>query len=166
MLTYVSLAVGSGGATNQANAFANTWAKFSTGGGPANVLTWDDRSMSYYTAGFNSCATTAARVVQNLGDTGNATTSAQCGAFALLLQSALAMNGIHSNFIDVFATDYATPAAFNGVLMVIKNWHTNAQSQPPAHSPWLYDLKLNPGSSADLMVPARASYGDLGSVKE
>jgi hypothetical protein len=161
MLTYVRLAVVNGGAFNQAIAFANTWAQFSTGSGPANVKTWDGRTMAYYTEGFGICATTAERVVQNLGYSGNVTVSAQCGAFALLLQSALAMNGIHSNFINVFATDFTTSAAWNGVDMVIKNWQTIAQSQPPNQSPWLYNLRLNPGMLVDLMVPAPPTYGDL-----
>jgi hypothetical protein len=161
MLTYVKLAVGNGGAFNQATALANTWAQFSTGSGPADVKTWDGRTMSYYTQGFGSCATNAQRIVENLADNGSVTTSAQCGAFAFLLESALAVNGIHSNFINVFASDYATPAAWNGVVMVIKNWHSNAASEPPNQSPWLYDLKLNPGMYVDYMVAAPSSYGDL-----
>jgi hypothetical protein len=160
MLTYVKLAVGSGGAINQATALASTWAQFSTGGGPANVTTWDGRSMQYYTAGFGSCAYTAQYIVENVIDgTLTYSPSAQCGAFALLLQSALAMNGIHSNFINVFATDYYNnPNAPTGVVLAIKNWTTGNPSYPPSQSPWSYQLVLN---ADDYMSPARSNYGDL-----
>jgi hypothetical protein len=101
MLTYVALAVGTGGAANPAAATASTWAQFSiagclpSGGScPANVTTWDMRSMYYYTQGFSSCAVTAQQLVENLP-----TPSGQCGSFALLLASALAVNGIHTNWI-------------------------------------------------------------------
>jgi hypothetical protein len=63
--------------------------------------------MSYYTSGFTSCALNARDVVENLSSTAPIiiSTSAQCGAFALLLESALAMNGIHSNWTTVQPTD-------------------------------------------------------------
>jgi hypothetical protein len=166
MLTYVALAVGAGGETNSTTALAKTWEKFSTGSGAADVSTWDGRPMRYYSLGFNSCALDAVGIVQNVAPDPNPpgfviSESAQCGAFARLLMSVLTMNGIHSNFVSVYATDFATPDAWNGVNMVIKNWHPIAQSQPGSHSPWLYNLKLNPGQSADLMVPTPASFGDL-----
>ena len=163
MLTYVALAVGNGGANSQTLALQNTWAKFSSTNCPvgisicpANVVTWDGRSMSYYTAGFNSCALLATQIVQNLP-----TPSAQCGAFALLLESALAMNGIHSNWETVQAT-YSS-------LMVIKNWcligmracpgTPTYQNVNPSVAPWVYKLTLNVG---DFMVPTPSSgYGDL-----
>jgi hypothetical protein len=167
MLTYVALAAGSGGATNPAAALANTWAQFSTGNGPANVQTWDRRSMNYYSAGFTSCALNASYVVQNLigqppaSPTISPDNSAQCGAFALLLESALAMNGIHSNFTQIQANAYV----LSGQLMVINNWcpvgSPNCPSGSPSYpsnAPWQYKLLLNPGAE---MVPALSSYGDL-----
>jgi hypothetical protein len=115
------------------------------------------------TAGFFSCALTAQQVVMNLylDAQGNPhySTSAQCGAFALLLESALAMNRIHSNWVSVFATTRDAPeAAPTGVNMVIKNWDASAPSEPSNQSPWLYHLVLNVG---DLMMPPLSSYGDL-----
>ena len=164
MLTYVALAAGSGGATNPATALANTWAQFSTGSGPANVQTWDRRSMNYYSAGFTSCALNASYVVQNLiGPTTPPSpptiapyNSAQCGAFALLLESALAMNGIHSNWVTVQAADGLS-------LMVINNWSPGTPSLSIGAAPWQYNFSLNgcPLCGIDFMVPVPASYGDL-----
>jgi hypothetical protein len=167
MLTYVALAAGTGGATSQSAALANTWAQFSTGSGPANVQTWDRRSMNYYSAGFTSCALNASYVVQNLiGQPPASPTiapynSAQCGAFALLLESALAMNGIHSNWTQIQAKGYA----LSGQLMVINNWCPigspgcpSGSPTYPSNAPWQYNFLLNPGAD---MVPALSSYGDL-----
>jgi hypothetical protein len=167
MLTYVKLAVGNGGAFSQAAALANTWAQFSTGSGPANVLTWDNRSMQYYTAGFFSCALDAQQVVENIyvDDTGvHYSPSAQCGAFALLLESALATNGIHSNWITIEPANNPESAT-NPVKMVIKNWCFVGTAGCPSGTPtyptepaWKYQLLLNVG---DFMVPTRPpdSYG-------
>jgi hypothetical protein len=160
MLTYVKLAVGSGGAINQASALANTWAQFSSTYGPANPLTWDNRSMQYYTAGFGDCSFTAQNLVVNLP-----TPSGQCGAFAYLLESALAVNGIHSNWTQINAANadptYGTPK------MVINNWcfvgAAGCGAGTPAYSdqsPWIYRLYLNVG---DYMFPAPlpTAFGDL-----
>jgi hypothetical protein len=176
MLTYVKLAVGYGGATNQTTALANTWAQFSTGNGPANVTTWDGRPMQYYTAGFGSCALNAQGIVENMwqyisGGTilnGSYSISAQCGAFAFLLESALAVNGIHSNWITVSAAyQDASFGSSQWVNMVIKNWcFTGTACWPlgePTYQdyyPYIYQLTLNP--SGDLMVPTPSGgYGDL-----
>lgn len=170
MLTYVSLGVGNGGATSEAAALADTWAQFSTGMGPANVKTWDNRSMEYYTSGFGPCAVNAAQVVMNiyLDQFGNPhySTSAQCGAFALLLQSALAMNGIHSNWITVQAAYQPGPAEWS--KMVIRKWCFIGDSGCQSGSPsfplepyWKFRLRLNPEITGDYMVPPRSDYGDL-----
>ena len=155
MLTYASLAVGNGGANSSSEALANTGAQFSTAGsGPANVTTWDGRKMYYYSGGFGVCATTASQVVQNLP-----TSSAQCGAFAFLLESALAMNGIHSNWIQVNATD--------GSLMLINSWALDSSPSYPGANPWVYKLILNGcmTCSTDYMDPPPAGgYGDLSSL--
>jgi hypothetical protein len=154
MLTYVALAVGSGGAANQPAALANTWTQFSTGSGPANVLTWDGRAMFYYSVGFNACALNAVAIVQTSGSALFNNASGQCGAFAWLLESALAMNGIHSNWTQVQPTD--------GSLMVIKNWSLGTPTLT-SPSPWLYNFLLSggPSSGIDYMDPPPASYGDL-----
>jgi hypothetical protein len=144
MLTYVKLAVGNGGAFNQSTALANTWAQFSTGngptnsnGGPAHVETWDRRRMSYYTGGFNDAAIVAAELVTNLGRhyiapntyTLVPSTWGQCGSFASLLQSALAMNGIPSIWVDVRNVNaFVSPPV--PVMMVIKNWTFGSPSYP------------------------------------
>jgi hypothetical protein len=125
--------------------------------------------MNYYSAGFYSCALSASYIVQNLIGFPPASpviapnNSAQCGAFALLLGSALAMNGIHSNWTQIQAADFV-PAS-NGPLMVIKNWCPIGSPGCPSGSPsyssqplWQYKFLLNSG---DYMVPAPSSYGDL-----
>ncbi len=108
--------------------------------------------MQYYTLGFNSCALDATSIVQNLP-----TTSAQCGAFALLLESALAMNGIHSNWTTVQPTD--------GSRMIVNNWALSPSptyaTTVPSVAPWVYKLVLNIG---DYMFPALTSYGDLANL--
>ena len=155
MLTYISLAVGNGGAVNQATAFAQTWSKFSTGIGPANVRTWDNYPLSYYITGFGGCAVKARDLVINLFDSG------QCGAFALPLESALAVNGIHSKYTGI--------GAFSGDLplfMLIKNWcFIGAEGCPAGPGTyagseifWKYQARMNTG---DFMVPERSDYGDL-----
>ena len=164
MLTYVQLAVGNGGATSQNGAFLDTWLQF-TG---ATVTTWDGRSMQYYTGGNSSCAQTSQNLVQNLP-----TPSGQCAAFAILLQSALAINGIHSNFVQVLPL-YASPPGSPPVLMVIKEWcflgTPNCAVGTPYYSnryapgyapPWIYRMFLNPISSGDYMYLPLSSYGDL-----
>jgi hypothetical protein len=156
MLTYVALAVGSGGATTPTAALANTWAQFSSGSAPANVVTWDgERHMYYYTVGFQSCVTNASSIVQTNGTIVSAT-AGQCGAFAALLESALAMNGIHSTWTQVQASDGVSK-------MVIKTWGLSGsptyQNVTPSVAPWVYKLTLNAG---DYMVPTpSAGFGDL-----
>jgi hypothetical protein len=109
MLTYVSLAVGNGGATTATAAVSATWSKFATGSvpAPANVKTWDSRGMFYYSpgVGFQACALKASLLVESNGSESNNTASGQCGAFAFLLESALAANGLHSTYTGVKATD-------------------------------------------------------------
>jgi hypothetical protein len=152
-------------ATSPAAALTQTWTTFSNSStGPANVKTWDGRVMYYYDAGRFACALTAANLVQNLPTASQA--SGQCGAFAWLLESALAMNGIHSNWFIISAAD-------NTSLLVIKNWcYFNSPTQgcpsspPPSYqsaAPWQYQFLLNgPYSSTDVMVPPPSGgYGDL-----
>ena len=121
--------------------------------------------MSYYTAGFRSCATDATIIVMNLDDNLQPSTSAQCGAFAQLLESALAMNGIHSNWITVNAAYQVDPN--NLVKMAIKEWcfigATGCASGVPNYNGeanYKYRLFLNGG---DWMFPQRlpTNFGDL-----
>ncbi len=153
MLTYVSLAVVSGGATSATAAISTTWQQFSTGSGPANVKTWDGRSMFYYAprVGFESCATSSEPLVEGNGVITGNTVSGQCGAFEWLLESVLAANGIYSNYIDVAATD--------GSLMVTDTWTLSGTPTFPSQAPWEYKLLLNVG---DYMVPLPSAFGDLG----
>lgn len=178
MLSYVKLAVGNGGATNQTAALANTWAQFSTGsgptnanGGPAHVETWDGRRMSYYTGGFNDAAIGAVELVRNLGRhytldtyTSVPSTSGQCGSFASLLQSALALNGVSSIWVDIRNVNavLAPPVL---VKMVIKNW-TFGSPGYPLEPFWKYKFLLN--TTGDYMLnpnnTARTAFADLANV--
>jgi hypothetical protein len=154
MLTYVSLAVGNGGATTATAAVSATWSKFATGSvpAPANVKTWDSRGMFYYSpaVGFQACALKASLLVESNGSESNNTASGQCGAFAFLLESALAANGLHSTCTDVEPTD--------GSLMVIDTWTLSSTPSYPSAAPWMYKLLLNVG---EYMVPLPSSFGDL-----
>jgi len=156
MLTYVSLAVGNGGATSATAAVAATWSKFATGSvpAPANVKTWDNRVMSYYQQGigFQGCAVKAALLVESNGSLSNNTASGQCGAFALLLESALAANGLHSSYTEVAPADGVS-------LLVIDTWTLSTTPAYPSQAPWEYELILNSGS--DYMYPVVPSFGNL-----
>lgn len=162
MLTYVSLAVANGGATDIPTAVANTWAKFTTGGinpAPANVTTWDGRQMFYYSGGFDNCAINARDIVLSPG---NPSYWGQCGAFAYLLESSFAMNGIHSYWTQINASDRTTS---NEVKMVIKNWDINAPTYSSETSPYKYKLEMN--STGDYMygtppnTARTTNFGDL-----
>jgi hypothetical protein len=113
--------------------------------------------MFYYLVGFQGCALTAASLVESYGsgDPNNVYnfSSGQCGSWANLLESALAINGIPSRWTNIVATDKS--------LMVIKNWTLSPSPTFVNQSPWAYQLFLNSG---DPMVPARTSYGDLTNI--
>ena len=155
MLTYVALAVAAGGATTPQTALANTWAKFSTGSGPANVSTWDGRLMFYYVpgVGFNACVTVATLLVETNGIPANNLTSGQCGAFAALLEDSLSINGIASTWLNITSID--------GSKMVVKAW-TASNISYPSQAPWEYKLLLG---TSDYMVPVPiGGFGDLADI--
>lgn len=131
--------------------------------------------MSYYTGGFNDAAIVAGELVTNLGrryTTSDAytlvpSTWGQCGSFASLLQSAVAMNGIRSNWIVVDAEHQPTPTT-SWSSMAIRNWCFVGLTGCPAGTPsypsepdYQYRFLLN---VADFMVPARTDYGDLSNL--
>jgi hypothetical protein len=153
MLTYVALGVGGGGATTQQTAFNGTWGRFA---GPANVKTWDNWALTYYPGlpspvGFSGCATSAQSLVTGTG-------SGQCGAFQLLLQSALQVDGIPSTLIAVMTKD--------GTSFMVNAW--NFTSVPPTNPYPGYSWKVTLTSEFNSpaftgMVPPNAppKYGDL-----
>lgn len=172
LLTALHLAVTGAEVSTAPNAFLNTWAKFATpalpADVPANVRTWDGRTLFYYKPGegFLACATSAwgGVVMPTPGEMtfiipGLLTTpsgSGQCNSFAELFRYALASNGIASMTTTIKPID---PFSF----MAVKNWST---STPGVYADDLsqfgpYLLKLNAG---DLMVPARVDFGDLSNV--
>lgn len=97
-LTTLGLAVAGGGAASPNAAFQNTWSRFSSNGaGPANVTTWDNRLLYYYTAGqkFDACATNSSLLLNVRAGYG------QCGSFMFLFHDALLVNGINVDLIRV-----------------------------------------------------------------
>ncbi|MCZ2155442.1 MAG: hypothetical protein LC114_16330, partial [Bryobacterales bacterium] len=158
MLTYVSLAVANGGATTVEGAFLNTWGKFSTGSGPANVTTWSGAPLAYYPPGkpFNSCTERADLLLT--ANSGNG----QCNSFAMLFMAALAMNGIavsKPGEIQSGATVQQTGVCVNdNGWMLVKNWTFDATKQYP-YSLVFSSLRgemLPPPLGQDVPV-----YGDL-----
>ena len=130
--TLLYLATSVGGATTPATAFQNTWSKFSAGGngsGPANVTNWSGQwQLHYYPtgSGFTSCATDVSQVLLSASGAG------QCGSFAQLFLSSLAVNGTtvqilyaatltaQAGWVQVNAADQ-TPT--NATKMIVKNWN-------------------------------------------
>jgi hypothetical protein len=89
------------------------------------------------------------------------------GAFAFLLESALAMNGIYSNWIQINATDYNSTTfvpkvVINNWCLVGANGCPNGSPTYTSQSPWVYKFTLDPQSTGDLMVPVPSGgFGDL-----
>jgi hypothetical protein len=148
MLTYIALAVGDGGATTQQAALANTWAEFNIFGPHLGVKTWDGRPLRYYSQGFTRSGTVAEYAVRYEITDGNVTDSFQCQVFTQLLHRALAINGIHSIWVDVDTV--------NGSAIVMKEWCLNGVNGCPgtpsaAYDPyWKHRISLNFGT-VDLM---------------
>jgi hypothetical protein len=133
-LTILELAVGQGGANTPGDAFRNTWNLFSSNGGPANIQTWDRQPLSYYPAnsGFSACAYGSAYGGVTILDARNY--AGQCGEFAWLMQSALAVNGIQSGLILVQAIDNQEED------FMIKNWQPFANAGTGTAYPNLANL--------------------------
>ncbi len=163
-LTAVELAIGDGGATNQTQAFNNTWQNFA---GPANVTGWDTRSLPYYYQGVMALAnaTDAYELLVMEDGYGNQvqTETGQCGSFAHLLIDALAVNGIPSSFIQIQPTDKSS--------MLINNWTYNTASDL-YEAPYNWNLTLpietyvTPGDGTLLApgmvpIPSGSVFGDL-----
>ena len=112
--------------------------------------------MFYYVTGvgFQSCALSAQQLVETNSIPSNNLTSGQCGAFAYLLESSLAANGIHSTWIAVTATD--------GSLLLVKNWSLASPGTYLGAGPWTNKLVVG---LPDYMVPGPSGgFGDLANL--
>jgi len=149
-LTSLSFAVSQDGATDQATAFQKSWAQFT---GPANIKTWDNRTLFYYRDGvnFSDCALDEVDLLTSTNGSG------QCGSFAYLLKGVLAVNGINSTFVTAYAND--------GLDFLVKDWtYATPSFSPTDIFPW--KLVLNPSAPGLDMVPKQPGnvYGDLTSL--
>ena len=144
-LTPLHLAVANDGAFSLSDAFAKTWGRFANNAGAAGVRTWDNRPLYYYNAGFEACVTDAVPLINS------ATGNGQCGSFMMLLQHALAMNGIPSSRILVQPLISVVDLQEQ---MVVKWWTFGGLSGPNPDYP--YRMYLNNG---DFMVPIPTPYG-------
>lgn len=163
----LKFATSSPGAVNAAQALANTWSLFSTGGGapgPQNITTWDGRLLSYYPTGtgFTGCATSERGLLTS------PTGAGQCGSFAYLLIGSLAANGIRSTFVTV-VPKYTITVPPAGVTadegFLVNNWmYAAAGTSGDADYP--YTLTFNPAAGGIDMVPSQPGgiYGDLTSI--
>ena len=126
--TIAHLACSTPGATDDDTAVANTWAKFSTGSGPAGVTTWDGKLLYYYKAGFPSLAAslTAGSLLENTNLNG------QCGAFKQLLGYAWLANGV-SAWTNI---EVLSPEGSGGYFLV-KHWSFGATNDDNPEYPWL-----------------------------
>ena len=105
-----------GGASTPQAAFTNTWNIFAG----LNVQTWDSRSLQYYPSEpvavpFSGCATTAQQLVTGGG-------SGQCGAFQLLVLSALQLNGIGMPYSTTGQAVLIGVFAINGSRFMVNTW--------------------------------------------
>ena len=159
-LTAVMLAIGGGGATSPAAALQNTWQQFA---GPANVDGWvphgtqpSSRPLYYYRPnyGFNgTCAYNSVGLLTSPIDSG------QCRSFAVLLQDALAVNGITgTSIIQVFPTDQS--------VMLVNSWTFGSQSHlynPPYN--WNLALPIESGGYPGMVpIPSGSVFGGLTSL--
>jgi len=158
--TFLQLAVGNGGASTQAAAFQQTWSQFYTGTGPANVTTWDGRSLYYYPfgVGFDSCAPSALAILTTEKGAG------QCNSFAQLFEAAIAVNGIQCLTPGAPLCNNATVSIINGNLMLVKDWSFTGAGTS-GNSGYPFNLVLNPLDGGAGMVfaddPTQTQYGDL-----
>jgi len=150
--TVLHLATSKGPTTSASVATANTWSLFA---GPANVKTWDGRSLFYYKPGFGltpgACALNSGQLLSSPSGSG------QCGSFALLLMDSLGANGIPSAFIGI-----GGPADHR---FLVNNWSfSTTQSYASATPAYPWKMILSEGGIG--MVPPLAGdvYGDLTST--
>jgi hypothetical protein len=147
--TVLHLGVAKDGANSPSAALANSWSFFGDGTKPLNVTTWDGRPLIYYPAGvgFQGCATNDLQLLTS------PTGGGRCGAFAMLMQDVLAVNGIQSSIVDV--------APIEDTGMLIKNWDFSTTPSFPG-SPYPYKF-IASGQYINEMVPVPPGgvYGDL-----
>jgi len=167
LLSYLSIAIGDGGATNQTEAFASTWARFSTGNGPADVSTWMGEFPIYYPAnvGFESCTSSAEPLLTTNSGRG------QCNSFAQLFLSALAANGMPVTGSPNTSSPAATTTGVcvtDNSAMLIKNWSFGAPTYP-GDAPYSYAFKLAENASLEMVPPplgfGSVAYGDLTNIE-
>jgi hypothetical protein len=166
-LTDLTLGVANGGAMNQDQTIANTFALFSA----KNVTTWDGRQLIYYPAGigFRGCAAgpdaEMILLTTGIGGSGGSPGAAgQCGSMAFLFVGALNANGITTNggtgdplvTVDTGGTRFA---------FLVKNWTFGNMSLKGIDANYPYRLTVNlvAVSGGDFMVPPQPGnvYGDL-----
>jgi len=164
LLTYVSLAVGNGGSTNETEAFLSTWGRFSTGSGPAHVSTWMGEFPIYYPAnvGFEGCSSSAKPLLTALSGRG------QCNSFAQLFLSALAANGIPIKDSPDVSSPSATTTGVcvtDNSVMVINNWSFNTSFPRYPGEIYHYAFTLAGNEFVDMVPPplgyGSVAYGDL-----
>lgn len=148
--TALHLAVSKDGAVDAVEALANTWTHFANPDGTDDLKTWDDRPLYYYRQGFGfaQCPINPADLLTS----SNAT--AQCGAFAKLMQLTLAANGI-----DV-KTAIAYPLYDTGFL--VKHWTPTAMSFPndPGYK-WRFTAFIRNTFITMVAPNASRQFGDL-----
>jgi hypothetical protein len=165
-LTTLTLGVANGGATNQDQAIANTWARFST----RNVTTWDGRQLIYYPAGigFSGCQTDESTLLTSgIGGAGGPAAAGQCGSMAFLLAGAFNANGIP---VDAGTGMPLVTVDTGGTRQwfLVNNWAFGNMSIKAMDPTFPYRFTVNPlaPSRPDIMVPAQPGniYGDLTSM--
>jgi hypothetical protein len=149
--TVVHLACSNDGATTAADALVKTWQLFALpGGGPANVVGWNDttkswtRRLHYYrprtTFGQNPWPDTDDLLNSPL-DTG------QCSTWANLFADAIALNGSSSSHV--------TAQSIRHSFFLVKNWRFAA---PAMLGNWRFQFG---GFSFDMADPVRVVFGEL-----
>lgn len=151
--TVVHLACSNAGATTPGEALQKTWALFASGGGPRNVMAWDDstgnwnRPLYYYKTGtkiFDSASTTADLLK-------NPFSSGQCGAWAALMHDALVINDC--------VTLAANIRPLNHGYFIVKDWLY--RTAPPCQ----LNFASTPSGTYDMQQgSAPINLGDLRSL--
>ena len=181
-LSVLSLAVGSGGADDEASAFGNVWNMFSNGAGPGNVTGWDGRPLFYYRndANVDPIQGVVDGTIDGFADqTGGCQTvrgllirynsSARCGVYGLLLRATLAVNGIASRRVSIHAIADETITRAGVPIgkpklplnMLVKNWQFAAAPTFPGPGPFKQKLELNCLSIKNLIGKPQCNPGNL-----
>lgn len=171
-LTTLNLALSYDGATNPSQAFENTWQSFADDNleRPRNIVSWDGlRLLSYYPQGYgfsnsnnpDRCQTTEAGLLTApIYQPPFTVAGGECGSFARLLMSALAINGIPSEFTTIQTA--------NGSLMAVKAWEFGLPTAESYDYPWSWTPNPEALANGDYMVPPPVpdpnDYGGLRSL--